>query len=303
MARRLVLAAVVALGWSVPAWAECGANAGEGELRECLAQDLRDSDKRINAVYKALMGSLDEAAKVTVRDAQRAWLKKRDRACDLDSKETDREKWLQGILADQERSVCVVRYTFTRVAELDALLTAKGPAAPADLPPAPVAPAVLAPAAQAAALPATLAAADEGYALVSRTRHQTGRWYYEVWIDRAGLAARGDMLMNVGFAGSGTSGVVRSVNVRRSHVGAPPVVLGLAIDLQQGAVYIRHNGEWKAAPGSNGGTEVKLGRDWSAGLTASTELTELVRAGLIKINLGERPFDYALPDGYRPLAE
>ncbi|MBC7950999.1 MAG: DUF1311 domain-containing protein [Rhodospirillaceae bacterium] len=284
--------------------AECDSNASDAQISACLAQDLRDSDKRINAVYKALMGSMDDTAKLTLRDEQRAWLKRRDKACSLDNKETDRERWLQAIMSDQGKTVCVVRFTFGRVAELDTLLKQKGGSVPADIPPAPSTPVVAAAtAAPVAALPAGLGVADEGYNLFSVRTKRTGRWYYEVWIDRGALASKGDMLLHSGYAAFGTSGVIRVTNIRRSHVGSGPISIGLAVDLDQGYVYIRQNGEWRAAPGSSGGVEVKMNRDWRAALEASAQLTEIVRAGLVKVNLGERPFDYALPDGYRPFAE
>ena len=163
MLRRVTIAVVMALGWVAPAWAGCGAEASEAEQAACLAQDLRDSDKRINAVYKALMGNLDEAGQKTLRDEQRAWLKPRDKACALDTKESDREKWLQGILADQGRTLCVVRYTFSRVTELDTQLQAKAATPPADLPPAPSAPVVAKATGGASVVPAASRLVDDGW--------------------------------------------------------------------------------------------------------------------------------------------
>lgn len=303
MLRRMTIAVILALGWVAPAWAGCGPEASEVEQAVCLAQDLRDSDKRINAVYKALMGNLDEAGKTALRDEQRAWLKRRDKACTLDTKESDREKWLQGILADQGRTLCVVRYTFSRVTELDAQLQAKAATPPADLPPAPSAPVQLKPAAAAPAiLPAASRLVDDGYALEATAARRTGKWYYEVWIDRGGIAKLGDALVRLGYVGP-ESGVSNMVSVRRKGADLPPVSFALAIDLDNGKYYARLNGMWNYLPGSNGGLDVKLGRDWRALVQSSTDLEALLRAGLVKVNLGERPFEYALPDGYRPYSE
>lgn len=301
MLRRLTIA-VVALGWAAPAWAGCGAEATEAEQAACLAQDLRDSDKRINAVYKALMGNLDEAGQKALRDEQRGWLKRRDKACALDTKESDREKWLQGILADQGRTLCVVRYTFSRVTELDTQLQAKAATPPADLPPAPSAPVVAKATGGASVVPAASRLVDDGYALEAAAPHRTGKWYYEVWIDRGGIAKLGDALVRLGYVGP-ESGVSNMVSVRRKGTDLPPVSFATAIDLDNGKYYARLNGVWNYLPGSNGGLDVKLGRDWRALVQSSTDLEALLRAGLVKVNLGERPFEYALPDGYRPYSE
>src|SRR5918992_732450 len=127
-----LVAALVASTTSL-AYAQCGVNASEAEIRRCLTQDLRDSDQRINAVYKTVMAAMDEASQTGLRNEQRAWLRRRDKVCALDSRETNREKWLQGIMTDQSKTICVVRFTFGRVAELDALLKSRGPV-PIELP-------------------------------------------------------------------------------------------------------------------------------------------------------------------------
>lgn len=285
------------------AWADCGTGGSDAEVRDCLAQDLKDSDRRINAVYKSLMASRDEAGKTALRDEQRAWLKTRDKTCALDNKEVDREKWLQAILADQQKTTCVVRYTFARVAQLNDLLPQSGAAA-SNLPPAPQPPKL-----ETASAPAPAAGAitflDEGYQLHSNVGHARGKWYHELWIDRGHIAELGDVLLTSGIIDPGPipAGVVHLTNIRRAHTDAGPVVIGMAVDLDNGATYSRTDGLWAVPPGSNGGTEVKLNHTYVGFLEGSSPVSELVRRGLIKINLGERPFDYALPDGYRPFGE
>jgi uncharacterized protein YecT (DUF1311 family) len=296
----LAATAVFAAG---AASAECGSGGSDTEVQACLAQDLRDSDQRINAIYKSLMASRDEAGKTALRDEQRAWLKQRDKACSLDNKEADREKWLQAILADQQKTSCVVRYTFVRVAQLDFMLQQSG-AAPGNLPPAPQPPKL-----ETAVAPAPAAGAvtflDEGYQLHSNVGHAHGKWYYELWIDRGHIAELGDVLLTSGIMDPGPTptGVVHLVNIRHTHADAGPVVIGMAVDLDNGATYSRTDGQWAVPPGSNGGTEVKLNHNYVGFLEGSSPVSELVRRGLIKINLGERPFDYSLPDGYRPFGE
>jgi len=281
---------------AIPALAEC-APGGE-DASACLAQDLRDSDKRINAVYKTLMDGLDEAGKKGLRDQQRAWLKARDKECSLDTKESDREKWLQGILVDPGKTVCVVRYTFQRVAQLDAQLKSQAKAPAAELPAAPQAPA-LPPAATWTPPPASLAYADDGYALLATTARSTGKWYLEVWIDQGGIAALGDVALSAVFH-SAEVNTGRMIGIRRKQTGAEPVNLGLALDLDQGFVYLRVNGQWLEQPGQVSPLQVKLGRPYAFMLNGSTEVRQLVGRNLIKFDLGDAPFRYAVPDGYRP---
>jgi uncharacterized protein YecT (DUF1311 family) len=304
----LVLIAALVLATNA-ARADCTNPKDNAQDLACLAQDLRDSDKRINAVYKVLMDGLDDGGKTALRDEQRQWLKRRDSACKLNNKETDRERWLQDILADQNKTVCVVRHTFDRVAQLDALLAAKSPTAP-PLPPAPQAP----PAPQVPQISPSVAAIgarladlrwlDDGYVLQSLQQHHNGKYYYELWLDRGGIARLGDVLFTAGFRQTDSGkGVLSTTNVRRSQASLPPEVIGLAIDLDNGFVYLRHNGQWQEQPGSVGGTEVKLGRPYAVRLQGSTSMLDLIVRDLIRVNLGRQPFQYSLPDGYRPFAE
>jgi uncharacterized protein YecT (DUF1311 family) len=282
--------------------AECGNGTSDADVKACLSQELRDSDQRINAVYKAIMAARDEAGKTTLRDQQRAWLKSRDKACNLDNKESDREKWLQAILTDRSKTVCVVRYTFARVGELNDMLTQAGGTPPGDLPPAPEAPKFADDSGGAAA---GFSVVDEGYQLHTNATHQRGKWYYEMRIDNGGIAKLGDVLLTAGFEGTEDQGggVVQMFNIRHTHTDAPATVIGWAIDLDNGLVNIRYNGTWDVQPGAAGSSEVKLNRAYGGYLEGSSPLTALIKRNLLTINLGEKPFAYAIPDGYKPFSE
>jgi uncharacterized protein YecT (DUF1311 family) len=284
--------------------AECGGGNSDADIRNCLAQELRDSDQRINAVYKAILARRDEGGKVSMRDQQRAWLKQRDQTCGLDTKESDRERWLQAILADQAKTVCVVRFTFYRVGVLNDMLKQSGGTVD-DAAAAPSAPKM----APASADPPPNAGAvvyrDEGYQLQSAIAHDKGKWYYEMRIDNGGIAALGDVLLTSGFAAEmmAGGGVVHLFNIRHTRTDAAPVLVGWAIDLDNGVASVRSNGIWNTPPGSAGSSELKLNRPYVAFLEGSSPLEPLVQRGLLSLNLGEKPFAYALPDGYRPFSE
>lgn len=298
-----ILAALAVACATQAAWAQCASTDTDEAVKNCLAQDLRDSDKRINAVYKLLMGSLDDAGKANLREQQRAWLKTRDKACDLDNKETNREKWLQAILADQKKTICVVRHTFTRVGELDQMAKQSAPGAAPD---APAAPSALNwngnRTAKPGALPASLVFQEDGYKAVTANSHERGKWYMEVWIDRPHIAGMGDLLITPGYF-SRKAGAVRMINVRHTQSGMEPIVLGLALDLDGGFFYVHQDGFWKVLPGLSGGVVMPMNTSYVGGIDASSEVRALVQRGLVKVNVGERPFEYAPPQGYRAWGE
>jgi len=299
-----LLSLIVMLATAAIAHAECGQDSSDEAVKSCLAQDLRDSDRRINAVYKSLQEISDGAGKVVLRDEQRAWLKSRDKACQLSNKESDREKWLQSILTSQEQTVCVVRFTFSRVAQLDQTLKQRAPGKTVDAPAAPRAPEFAGPtggATPAIKLPASLAFGDDGYKARTVGSHERGKWYYEVWIDRGRIAEAGDLLLVPGYA-TASHGAVRMVNVRRSQANMPPMVIGLALDLDGGYVYIHQDGAWKIAPGTAGAVVVPLTGPYVGMLQGSSSLSELIARGLLKVNVGEAPFMFA-PAGYRAWGE
>lgn len=287
------------------AYAECGVDTSEESVKNCLAQDLRDSDKRINAIYKLLMGSLNEADKISLRDEQRAWLKNRDKACSLDNKESNREKWLQAILTNQKKTVCVVRYTFARVSELNTLLKQKAPSKTVEAPAAPQAPQFSSEAQNenSNTLPASLVFIEDGYKVLTANSHERGKWYYEVWIDRAAIAEMGDLLITPGYFSQKGFGVIRMVNIRHTQAGMGPILVGLALDLNDGFIYVRQEGQWKVAPGVAGAVPVPMNAAYVGGIESSSKIRDLISRGLVKVNVGERPFEGTAPEGYRAWGE
>ncbi len=264
------------------------------DVRTCLAIELRDSDAKINDTYRALMQKSDEAGKKKLRNDQRTWLKTRDSVCNLDSTESDREKWMQAILQNQRKTVCVIRFTRQRVSELTAMVARKERPVP-EPKPAPVGPS-----------PAriTLPPPEQHalYEIHSPMSHSKGKWYFEAYINRGAIAKVADATFAFGIMGS-VENFHTTVNVRRQWVNASPVRLGIAVDLDNGKYYSSVNGAWKDAPGSAGGMDVKLGRSYRVAVESSVSMAGFTRDGIIQVNFGEQPFAYAMPAGYRPFAE
>jgi uncharacterized protein YecT (DUF1311 family) len=254
-----------------------------GASKACIEQSMRDSDKRINDVYKKVMTSLSKPAKADLRKQQRAWLKSRDKACKLDNKESNREKWMQNILASSQTAICVIRYTKARETELAAILDKK--AAPS--------------------------ADDEQYASLEDPKdfmlavdepREKGKWYYEVTADIETLLKNiGNFQFSIGYASKevfmapiffGRKSMIEMYKGKKK-------TYGFAIDLDSGKFYVIHNGRWDKTPGSAEGIDVKLGRFY-APLLMFTEPWKQFSC-CVSVNLGDTPFTYELPSGYSPL--
>lgn len=151
-------------------------------------------------------------------------------------------------------------------------------------------------------LPTNLVFLDDGYKAFTVNSHERGKWYYEVWIDRNQIAKMGDLLITPGYF-SQKNNAIRMVNIRHTQIGMGPLVIGMALDLTDGFVYMRQNGEWKIAPGFSGAIVMPLNGAYVGGVEASSQIHELIRRGLVQVNVGQRLFAHSAPDGYRAWGE
>ena len=99
-----------------PAYARClkTGDAAKGvtvAMASCANLELGRQDKRLNAAYGAVMARLSPAAKQTLRDQQRAWIKRRDAEC--------AENLTGGTIDMIERAECHLRKTTERAVELE----------------------------------------------------------------------------------------------------------------------------------------------------------------------------------------
>lgn len=145
---------------------------------------------------------------------------------------------------------------------------------------------------------AVSAPASSIYEMTGHAMPKTGRWYFEVKLDVGEMARRAEtaIFMGVRVAGGGSTGGLETI--RKRDVGRPPINIGIAVDLIEGKVYQRANGAWLSQPGSAGGLDVKLGRPTAIWISSSTALDDALQDHLVEINLGQKPFVYAMPDGY-----
>jgi uncharacterized protein YecT (DUF1311 family) len=283
-----VVALSVAFGVGAAHADDCDSPKTSEQVAQCLGVELRESDAKINTMYKQVMEKIGDAEKTDLRLHQRKWIKERDSACQLNSKETNREKWYQELLKDYAKTVCVTRFTNRRTSELEKMLAyvsrpqhEQSKAAP----PVPVYP----------------RAVDKAYDSIPPTSHATGKWYFELGIDPHELVPVGPCAITAG-AWDKHLYTGQLINVRARNANDIPVRIGLAVDLDNGKLYISLNGEWPGgAPGGNGGLDLKLGRDYFAIFTTSAEdITPYLERKALVPNFGDRAMAYALPAGYRP---
>lgn len=98
------------------------ARCGDGNMLEmttCIHSELKESDAHLNLVYRRLIDALDQPR--DLRRAQRAWMAFRDTQCDFET------GGLKGGSAHSfSRSVCLVKLTEQRIAELEHIQPCNG---------------------------------------------------------------------------------------------------------------------------------------------------------------------------------
>jgi uncharacterized protein YecT (DUF1311 family) len=272
------------------AHADCASPSGDSERAQCIGQDLRTSDIAINDTYGQLRAQLSPEGQSALRQQEIAWIKARAAACHVDTREPDRDRWIAGLLRDYGKTICVVRFTERRVAELRAQEAAL--VRPAPLPPQPQA---------SAPAGGALAGQGEVYELVAHNTPSAGKWYFEAVLNEGEIARDASAAIVVGVQGQGIGTVGTLQTIHRHNIGEPPVNIGIAFDLDAGKLYIRRNGAWQAQPGSAGGLDLKLGRPYIAKLNSSVPLGTYLDHGLVEVNFGQHAFAYSLPDGFAAL--
>jgi uncharacterized protein YecT (DUF1311 family) len=287
-----VLAALSSLAAGGAHAGECDDPKSSEQIAQCLGMELRESDARINASYKELMGKLGDSDKTDLRQAQRAWIRERDSVCQLDTRESNRERWYQALLKDYAKTVCITRYTRRRTAELDNMLAKPAPpegnAAASGKPPAPVPP---------------VDRSDSEVAFDKRpaTVHTSGKWYFEMTVNYSEAVKIEPCVLSVGVTDK-QQFIGLLDNIRPKHADKDIMRYGFAIDLDNGKLYISKNGEWtQGAPGSNLGQDLKLGRTYYASFMSSADsVAPYLEHKAFAPNFGDKPMTYALPAGYSP---
>ncbi len=318
-----VLSTTGVLMVAYPALAECDAPVDEAEQLRCASAELRASDQRINRLYGELRAKLDQESQKQLLNEQRAWLRSRDDACNLDRRISDREEWFRALEATPAKMTCVIRFTTgrnKRLSDWEEALTVERTEEPtSSVPPAPPPPesAPEPPALHPPPPPVTTRMAsthancpnftpEDGDAIYSCSTiitRRSGKWYFELDVKAGLIAQQREIALDYGLAQSeAPGGGGWLMHIRHPLAARSDLVyyIGVAIDLDEGFIYTSFQGEWRARPGQVGGFPIKP-RIYSIGrIGGSSDLRPLLEQGLVRMNSGEQPFRYAMPDGYRP---
>ncbi|MBZ9866499.1 lysozyme inhibitor LprI family protein [Mesorhizobium sp. CA15] len=114
--RRLVLSACLALLATAPAaFAEdCDRNDdSQSMLNICADADYQAADAKLNAAYKNIVGSNDQASNKLLQTAQRAWIAFRDAECAYSTADSE-----GGSIHPMEVSQCLTTLTDERTKQL-----------------------------------------------------------------------------------------------------------------------------------------------------------------------------------------
>lgn len=274
--------------------ADCDKPKDDKERAACIAVELRLMDDELNKTYQYRLSIMMPTKRPDWISSQRKWLKHRDEICKLQGNFSDRESWYQYVVADYFRAVCVTRltkdrerylkeYKFTSeesFAELRAIGALRGDQSP--------------------------------YEVRGSVSRREGKWYYEVQLKALEIAKKGDAVIFVGTAAKGmvagtSAGTLVKLRPDKElpNFGIKMYTIvsnvGIALDLNNGKVYIREDGQWvHGAPETSRGLDLKLGRDYEAVVSSSVRLDNLLADRLVDVNFGEKDFAYPLPDGYLP---
>jgi hypothetical protein len=133
------------------------------------------------------------------------------------------------------------------------------------------------------------------------TVHSTGRWYFELAIDREKVVDiyPTEVLFGVSDKERFT-GTSEKVTAERNNLRT--VEIGIAVDLDNSKLYVRRDGIWMTGmPGSNRGSDLKSGRNYYAALMVASKphYQEYLDRGAIIPNYGGiQPTAFLAPPGY-----
>jgi len=305
----------IAPGIAIPGFACAGTARDEAARRRCRVDDARLVDVRLNTRFAELKQALQPSEVADLIASQRQWLRGRDATCQLNTKLRQREDWYEHVAAFDSRAGCVRRITESRIAELNPiryridlqtavvrvtpqpseLTFTSGVVSPAD------------------------ATASTDFLLQSARSHRVGKHYFEIVIDeaRAGrIVTTVDARISNGQRWNGTIREIRSrdwvlrtgpdstrptTGENRGAASVPKQVVGLAVDLDSGRIYVHRDGKWfaNASPDSAQGSEFKREGSFTAEVKTGVRVAELEDTWILSVNFGHKPFEYKLPAGYR----
>jgi uncharacterized protein YecT (DUF1311 family) len=255
----------------------CNATCADVTQASCRLEKLEAVDHEINAVYTALLPTLPEAAKQSLRAAQRVWIKQRNTACGVDEKLSSDSHWLAALSADSTRAICVMGSSEARLAELRAArnLSLNDVAQLADV-----------------------------HDVTFPISRNSGKWYFEIEVDAQTFASGPPFEMQFGVLGAGMlvgMSADRNFMINKSDRRST-FRLGMAVDLDNGKLNWSQNGVWQngEAAGASG-VPVKTNTDQVIHVRSTGPSISLaLHRQYLRINTGQTAFSNPLPAGFQP---
>lgn len=262
----------------------------------CLSQDLHTEIAELTQQYQSLMQLLPESAQKLLKENQQAWIKKRDSACLLDSRKLGQDAWLGKLERSDDLMLCAMKYVRNRSGQLDQWASD-------------VKTGDIGSVSKQMSLTASDWALhpndhDAEYQMLTKNSHKRGLWYLEATINGdaisklTGKKSTALEIMCVDPAQKKGNGWLAYSGESDFH---ESTVIGIALDLNRGKIYVGQNGAWlNGMPGKSGGGDVLLGGDFVCGIHSMLPIEDLVNKDIININFGENHFVYDAPKGYQP---
>ena len=148
---------------------------------------------------------------------------------------------------------------------------------------------------------------------VASATHSKGKWYAEFAVHAGSSKGIPHTWTDVGIrsAANENEGLIPTggqlaYGVKRFMKSAGGLhdgdVIGLAMDLDQGHLYVRQNATWiEGPPGTVAlGIQVKIDRQYVASVTVGSPEKEGNNSDTWTANFGATPFRYAIPQGFEP---
>lgn len=295
----------------------------------CRFTELRGANQRLTDIYEKLLAALPEGEADTLRADQRLWLQRRERYCQTFYASGDEDLWLRFATARPHRADCVMDLINERLTSLAPRLESieserRAAATAAELTRAAASTLVLNSDVQ-----NVTAHPPQDYEMRAPQFRNSGKWYFEITIDPRLIKPDLETLLLAGVAeGDITRGPSVPLRVTNLHigfsktdgvtiVGGGPItvvhdgavgqfqvsqqIIGIAVDLDAGAVYTRRDGTWvDGEPGGAGGVTIRPHRNYQFNVVSGVLMAKLTATPLLSINFGDEPFVGELPSGYLP---
>jgi uncharacterized protein YecT (DUF1311 family) len=238
------------------------------------ADALRALDAELNRAYQAtLQAASGEGARSDVQVAQRRWVQGRNNLCELSARDAAAADWpanLQGVKAQ-----CVARVTRERIS---ALMLGRP------------------------SVPAAMRGFSDHDKLVPISEytfplgHTSGKWYAEFEVNRDVYLGKDDVDVQVGIDNVDAFVAVTGVD-RTMPADSKVEVIGLAVDLDKRELF------WRGSDGLGNKAAQPLAvstKPFALKVRMNTNLQFVISRGHLRVNHGQRPFNFAMPAGYKP---